>query len=640
MALFPLFFLCMCLHGSLSKRIILQGINKRSVTNHEIRDLSHASDGKGVMIIPGKPLTINFCLRVKSKVHLNNFRFSNFNSSALFRVSLDHGKWMGTYFAPPGDDWNSFTDTGRFPREYDFESGWHVLKINVSETSSPIALDHIEFDVFDDYITDDILNCETICIADGKFPFKNPSLSAEATMGTILQRTEPTTCAEVDNVNVALYHPYINEFTITASMPQYNSFSNRKDFDLTNCPHLSHILWKFNNFIPRVGIPPLRHNETTLLVTDGHSITNEHSVYIVVLFQLEGLSKGSIDSRIGSHLHLKFKSLSSTTVVGMRYRGPHGNMSLTENRIFSVNVLEHMWKIPDFTWMEHTENYLVLTIEGENIGNIEIDELRMEKRPMVAERVETIYRSDDVIIEAVFVEFWWLAPEIMDVTLTNGKKTEGVAYIRFYRPLPWNGGYAQVLVLYQDGNIRLLPVAPEGIDWIPFGTSVIVGQPETDSNRPYVLIKEVFIDPERWQMSLLYKDGSSVRMKLNCTYSETQLSVSDLHFTKDPFTNSFLTVRSMFVSEGNNDVDSIKIDDKYSIHIMDNFGAIQGRSFTFFRRCISKHLTLSPDIQVDIARTSFKPSFVPLAHRHFAQQVRRMIERTHIDDINIKRWLK
>jgi hypothetical protein len=94
-----------------SKRIILQGLDKRSITNHEVRELSNASDGKGVMIKPGKPLTINFCIRVKSKVHLNNLRFSNFNQSALFRVSLDHGKWMGTYFAPPGNDLNTFIDT-------------------------------------------------------------------------------------------------------------------------------------------------------------------------------------------------------------------------------------------------------------------------------------------------------------------------------------------------------------------------------------------------------------------------------------------------------------------------------------------------------------------------------------------------
>jgi hypothetical protein len=57
----------------------------------------------------------------------------------------------------------------------------------------------------------------------------------------------------------------------------------------------------------------------------------------------------------------------------------------------------------------------------------------------------------------------------------------------------------------------------------------------------------------------------------------------------------------MFVTEGNNDVDSVKVDDRYSRHIMEKFGALQGRSFAFFRRCISKHLTLSPDIQVDIA---------------------------------------
>jgi hypothetical protein len=623
-----------------SKRIILQGLDKRSITNHEVRELSNASDGKVVMIKPGKPLTINFCIRVKSKVHLNNLRFSNFNQSALFRVSLDHGKWMGTYFAPPGNDLNTFIDTGRFPKQYEFESGWHVLKLNVSGTSSPIALDHIEFDVFDDYITQNILNCETICIPDGRFPVKNALLTSQATMGTILQRSEPTTCAEVDNINVALFHPYINEFSITASMPQYNSFSNRKDHDLANCPHLSHILWRYNNFRPKPGMKTLNDKDSTLLVTDSQG-SQKTSFHIVVLFHLEGLSKGSIDSRIGSHVFLRFKSLSARTIVNLRYRGPHGNMSTSDEKVYDSNGLEHMWKIPDFSWSEHIENYLVLSIESDSNIELDIETLRMEKRPMIADTVETIYRSDDVIIEAVFVEFWWLAPERMTVTLTNGKKTKNVAYIRFYRPLPWNGGYAQVLVLYQDGNLRLLPVAPEGVDWIPFGTSVIVGQPRTDSNRPYVNIKEVVIDPERWQMGLLYKDGSSVRMKLNCTYTQTQLFVSDLYLTKDPFTNPFLTIRSMFVTEGNNDVDSVKVDDRYSRHIMEKFGALQGRSFAFFRRCISKHLTLSPDIQVDIARTSFKPTLVPLAHRHFAQQVRRMMERSQMRDFDfdIKRWL-
>ncbi|XP_063413665.1 uncharacterized protein LOC134696045 [Mytilus trossulus] len=623
-------FICMVLINiAFTKRITLQGLNKRSRTNHEVRDLSNASDGKGVMVTPGKPLTINFCLRVQSKVHLNNLRFSNFNTSALFRVSLDHGKWMGTYFAPPGDSYNKFINTGLFPKQHEFESGWHVLKINVSETSSPIALDQIEFDVFDDYITENILNCETICIPDGNFPVKNLQLTARATMGTILQRSEPTKCAEVDNINIALFHPYISEFSITASLPQYQSFSNRKDEDLSNCPHLSHIVWTFNHFRPQPGMQVLRDKDSSLLVTNGNG-QERKGKHIVVLFYLEGLSKGSIDSRIGSHLFLRFKSLNSRTLVNLKYREANGSMTESVEKVYDSSALEHMWEIPDFTWREHVENYLILSVESQSNEDFEIDELRMEKRPMVADTVETIYRSDDVIIEAVFVEFWWLAPESMTVTLTNGKKTKNVAYIRFYRPLPWNGGYAQVFVLYQDGNIRLLPVAPEGVDWIPFGTSVIVGQPRTDSNRPYVNIQEVVIDPERWQMGLLYKDGSSCRMKINCTYSETQLFVNDLYFTKDAFTNPFLTIRSMFVSEGNNDVDSIKIDNKHSRHIMDNFGSIQGRSFSFFRRCISKHLTLSPDIQVDIARTSFRPTFVPLAHRHFARQVRRMMERSQI----------
>lgn len=104
-------------------------------------------------------------------------------------------------------------------------------------------------------------------------------------------------------------------------------------------------------------------------------------------------------------------------------------------------------------------------------------------------------------------------------------------------------------------------------------------------------------------MRIFYKDGGSMLLNINSTYSETQVQVSEIFFTRDRYTLPFATIRSMYVAEGNTDVDSVKVDDKQTYHVMDQWGYVQGRSFAFYRSCISRHLTLSPDIQIDVLQT-------------------------------------
>ncbi|KAJ8297464.1 hypothetical protein KUTeg_023995 [Tegillarca granosa] len=502
---------------------ILQADTDRTAGNHEMKHYTNASDGKAVIVTPTRPFSINFCLREKTKVSLTNLRFSHGNSSALFTVSLDHGYWMGTYFSPPSDSWNHFHNTGKFPREYDFESGWHVLKVNVSEGYSNIAIDNAEFDVKDEWMTQGVLTCETVCLDSPSFPQRKdddnlPHINSPARLE---QRSFQTTCAEVDNVDVPIYHPFVEKFSIKATLPQYRSFANRRAENLTGCPHLSPVLWKFEDFHIDSKFKEINDNKNALLIHNPNFDNSTSNMLLVVLFKLEGQKKGSIDAKIGSSLFLRFKRLKHPVKVTMRYRGQAGNMSSPVKKLFDPSALENHWSIPDFTWTENEDNYIVLDLNADVRINFDVDNLRLERRPMLPEQVITIYKSDDVIIEAVLIEFWWLAPDSMTVRLANGKTINNVAYLRLYRPVPWNMGYAQVFVLYQDGNCRLLPLAPEGLDWIPFGTSVILGQTYSDSIRPYVSITEVHITPELWEMNVFYKDGGSLKLKLFTTYSDT-----------------------------------------------------------------------------------------------------------------------
>ncbi|KAK6189824.1 hypothetical protein SNE40_001811 [Patella caerulea] len=126
-----------------------------------------------------------------------------------------------------------------------------------------------------------------------------------------------------------------------------------------------------------------------------------------------------------------------------------------------------------------------------------------------------LYSSGRVVLEGIRVDFWWHSPESMElVRPSTGDTWNNIAYFRIYVSLPWSDDYSQVFVLYQDGNMRLLNPTPHGLDWTPFGTSVIFGQTDVDDFRPAVSITKVEIEPEELTMKIIYSDGSSTDANL------------------------------------------------------------------------------------------------------------------------------
>ena len=138
---------------------------------------------------------------------------------------------------------------------------------------------------------------------------------------------------------------------------------------------------------------------------------------------------------------------------------------------------------------------------------------------------------------------------------------------------------------------------------IPFGSSVIIGQTDPTVTRPFASIKHVIIDTESLAMNVAYQDGGSSKLTLINSLSKTEIIVSDIRFQRNPILYPFATFRSMYVTEGNSDMDHVSINGIYPRHIMTDFDAIMGRSFVFHRKCMSRHLNLSPDIYVDVRRT-------------------------------------
>ena len=420
----------------------------------------------------------------------------------------------------------------------------------------------------------------------------------------IVQESYKTTCPEVDNINVPIFNPHVQTYEITAALPQYRAFSNWRTENTTGCPHLSPFYWSFND----IELTPYMRNiiETPtakLYFSQGDDAFSKVSLLMLVSFRLEGKSKGMVDSEMGTLLKVKFRHLTTEVKLTFRYKGRLPGISDPEIKHVQPLNPETEWTTRDFTWTDVDYNVIIVNIASNSSKPLKLEHLFLERRPMLADQVKSVYKGDDTIIEVVFSDFWWLNPDSMSVHLSTGEVYNNVSYFRIYRPIPWNSGYAQVFVLYQDGNARLLPVPPEGVDWIPFGSSVIIGQTDPTVVRPYASITDTFIDVNTLGMNLQYKDGGKCRLTLLSSLAETRVIVSDLYFARNPVLFPFTTFRSMYVSEGNSDVDHIKINGIYTRHIMDDFNAIMGRSFVFHRKCMSRHLNLSPDIYIDIRRT-------------------------------------
>lgn len=159
--------------------------------------------------------------------------------------------------------------------------------------------------------------------------------------------------------------------------------------------------------------------------------------------------------------------------------------------------------------------------------------------------------------------------------------------------------------MYQDGNVRLAPRPPPGVDWIPFGSSIIVGHSDPINDlRPSAPIAAVTFHPATLRLNVKYRNGGSAVLVLSTTQTLTQLKVSDIHTGNVDSGLPFATLRSMYITDSNSDCDSLLVDGKSYRPIMDRWRSVQGSSFFFFRRCESQHLTLSPDIRIDVIKTS------------------------------------
>jgi len=192
----------------------------------------------------------------------------------------------------------------------------------------------------------------------------------------------------------------------------------------------------------------------------------------------------------------------------------------------------------------------------------------------------------------------------------DGKKIIGHRLV-WFRRIAQTDSWPEFLVFYEDGNMRMIPHPPEGRDRVCYGSSVIIGPATTDyippDIRPHIGIEEIIIigaDAEMMSLKIIYRNGESANIRFLVDHDR---AVADVWTNYDTITKPFAVFRSMYVSDGNADVDHVKTmsgDDPFIIGQTSNWttawNSKLGPWWFFHRKTRSQHNTSAPDILIKV----------------------------------------
>jgi hypothetical protein len=171
-------------------------------------------------------------------------------------------------------------------------------------------------------------------------------------------------------------------------------------------------------------------------------------------------------------------------------------------------------------------------------------------------RRTTLYEQIDLwVVGLAFADFWRPAT----ATVRIGQRVEkGIHLLQVWMIRPMGG--EEVLVLYpQDGYWRLRPLAPPDRAPTAFGSSFLIGPVEVEG-RPIVRLKEVAFEPRSRTFTLQFERGGAATVKMAVT--DQHRHVLDVALDRAIEGRPFAALRSMYVTEFNNDVARIAVREK------------------------------------------------------------------------------
>jgi hypothetical protein len=179
----------------------------------------------------------------------------------------------------------------------------------------------------------------------------------------------------------------------------------------------------------------------------------------------------------------------------------------------------------------------------------ETTEVRPPRRVTFYEDVETWLTG------YTFTNFW--RPH--DIPFRIGDRVEkGLHVVQLW--VRRNERAEEVLVIYPgDGYWRIRPLPPQHLGWSAYGSSFLVGPVET-VGRPVVRISEVAFDPATMSFRLAFAAGGGATIRID-TLDRERLAL-EVELDRVVAGRPFAALRSMYVTESNNDVARVAVRDE------------------------------------------------------------------------------
>ncbi len=196
-------------------------------------------------------------------------------------------------------------------------------------------------------------------------------------------------------------------------------------------------------------------------------------------------------------------------------------------------------------------------------------------------------------------EYFW-RPLGMTVMKNGAIQHTNVTYIEIGGCITDAGGGCPIyFVLYADGYLRLIPYPPVRLGSVCFGSSVIVG-PAAVELRPHADIESLDYHTANNTMTVTYRSGGTATIEVDpdkITRSEATVGVT----VNYPTDQSLCSFRSMFVSDGNSDCDTVVSDESNgAIHMLPvmDFTVTSGISWFMTRYIRSIQRESAPNILI------------------------------------------
>ena len=206
----------------------------------------------------------------------------------------------------------------------------------------------------------------------------------------------------------------------------------------------------------------------------------------------------------------------------------------------------------------------------------------------------TLYEEPEIWLVGWTMPTYWRAAT---ATVRIGDRVvTGLHLVQVWMIRPMGG--EEVLVFYpQDGYWRLRPLAPQGQAPTAFGSSFLVGPVEIDG-RPIVRFKEIVFDPKSRTFTLQFERGGSATLRM--AKIDQNRHALDITFDQPIAGRPFSALRSMSVTEHNNDVARVAVREKGAKGWREEpvmaFKKATATDIWAGRTSISRHNTSSPDM--------------------------------------------